>query len=388
MPSTHFTGGYRVCSYLDPSEPKHAILKSFFLSFLSRAHKSLIPTFRSSVGHMFVDLEEELAVKGQAEGAGFNAVSDKMSFDFLFRLFGDGKSSYETSVGGGGNGNLDKWLLFQLAPLVTLGLKWLPNFLEDFVLHTFPLPFWAVKSGYEKVHDAFRDAAVALLDEAAKTMSPVIISKDEATHNLLFLTGFNAYGGMKVLFPALLKYIGAAGEDLHRRLAAEIRAVVKEEGGKVTLAAVNKMSLTKSVAWEVMRIEPPVAYQFGRAKHDITVASHTAAFVIKRGEMICGYQPFATKDPEIFESPEDFVADRFVGEEGEKLIKYVLWSNGREDEDPTAANKQCPAKDMVVLLARMMVVEFFLKYDTFTVESGTLLLGTSVTVKSLTNATW
>lgn len=189
-----------------------------------------------------------------------------------------------------------------------------------------------------------------------------------------------------MLFPGLLKYVGTAGEGLHRRLANEIRTVVKEEGG-VTLAALNKMSLTKSVAWEALRIEPPVPFQFAKAKEDITVTSHDAAYVIKKGETICGYQPFATKDPKIFDNPEEFVADRFVGE-GEKLIEYVYWSNGREKDDPTAENKQCPARNMVVLVARLMVVEFFLKYDTFSVEVGTFLLGSSVTFKSLTKATW
>ncbi|KAI3448069.1 hypothetical protein Pfo_004734 [Paulownia fortunei] len=374
MPSTHFTGGYRICAYLDPSEPKHAILKGFFLSLLDRLHKQLIPTFRTSATQLFVDLETELSDKGQAN---FNAISDKMSFDFLFRLFAN-KSSYDTSVGGDGNTNLDKWLFFQLAPLITLGLKFLPNCVEDLLLHTFPLPYFGVKSGYEKVHDAFQEAAAALLDEAEKQG----VNRDEATHNLLFLTGFNAYGGAKVVFPALLKYVGTAGEALHHRLADEIRAVVKEEGG-VTLAGLNRMSLTKSVVWEALRIEPPVPFQFAKAKEDITITSHDASYVIKKGETICGFQPFATKDPKVFTNPEEFVADRFLGE-GEKLIKYVYWSNGREIDDPTADNKQCPARDMVVLLSRMMVVEFFLRYDTFSVQVGKLLLGSSVTFKSVT----
>lgn len=367
MPSVHFTGGYRVCSYLDPSEPKHALLKAFFLSWLARLHNRIIPVFRSSVAQLFVDLEAELAEKGKAD---FNSVSDKMSFDLLFRLF-TGKSSYDTSVGGGGNSNLDSWLFFQLAPLIRLGLKFLPNCLEDLLLHTFPLPSCAVRSGYEKVHEAFDAAAEALLDEAEE----IGLSRDEASHNLMFLTGFNSYGGTKVLFPALSKYVGAGGEDLHGRLAGEIRAV-EEEGG-VTLAGLEKMSLVKSVVWEALRIEPPVQFQYGKAKEDLTISSHDACYVIKKGETICRYQPFATRDPAIFGNPDEFVADRFMGE-GEKLIKYVYWSNGRETDEATANNKQCPAK---------VVVEFFIRYDTFRFEVGNLLLGSSVTFKSVTK-TW
>ncbi|KAH6758592.1 allene oxide synthase [Perilla frutescens var. frutescens] len=379
MPSTSFTGGYRVCSYLDPSEPKHAVLKGFYLSILDRFHKELIPTFRAAVSQLFSDVETELADKGEAE---FNPISDKMSFDLLFRLFGAGKSSYDTSVGGGGNANLDSWLFLQLAPLITLGLKFLPNCVEDLLLHTFPLPYFPVKSGYEKVHAAFREVAGALLDEAESKG----LSRDEASHNLMFVAGFNSYGGTKLLFPALLKYVGSGGVDLHRRLAGEIRAVVKEEGGTVTLAALEKMSLVKSVVWETLRVEPPVQFQYGKAKEDIKISSHVATYVIKKGETIFGYQPFATKDPVIFTNPDEFVAERFV-DEGEKLIQYIYWSNGREIDTPTPENKQCPAKDMVVVLARMMLVEFFMRYDTFSVQVGKLLLGSSVTFKSVTKAT-
>lgn len=127
MPSPHFYGGYRICSFLDPSESKHTILKRFFLSFLARLHKEIIPNFQSSVCKLFVDLETELSNKGKAD---FNPISDIMSFDFLFRLFTN-TSSYDTIVGGNGNKNIDNWLFFQLAPLMTLGLKLLPNCLED-----------------------------------------------------------------------------------------------------------------------------------------------------------------------------------------------------------------------------------------------------------------
>lgn len=379
MPSTRFNGGYRICAYLDSSEPKHTTLKAFFLSLLARLHKNIIPAFETSVAKMFVDLETQLSDEGKAD---FNPISDKMSFDFMFRLFSS-TSSYDTSLGANGNKNIDNWLFFQLAPLITLGFKFLPNCLEDLLLHTFPLPFFAVKSGYDKVRHAFEEAAAPLLDEAESAG----IGRDEAIHNLLFLTGFNGYGGLKVVFPALLKYIGAAGEGLHRRLASEVRAVIKEEGGGVTLSGIERMSLTKSVVWEALRMEPPVPFQYAKAKEDVRIWSHDASYVVKKGEMICGYQPFATRDAKIFDKAEEFVPDRFLGE-GQKLIKYVLWSNGRETDHPTAENKQCPAKDMVVLLLRMMVVEFFRRYDTFSVESGKLLLGSSVTFKSLTKAIW
>ena len=60
---------------------------------------------------------------------------------------------------------------------------------------------------------------------------------------------------------------------------------MNEEGG-VSLAAVEKMALVKSVVWEAMRIEPPFPYQYGKAKEDVVFQSHDAAFVVKKGEIL------------------------------------------------------------------------------------------------------
>lgn len=234
---------------------------------------------------------------------------------------------------------------------------------------------------YSKLYDSFYESSGSFLDEAEKQG----INREKACHNLVFLAGFNAYAGMKVLLPIILNWVGSAGEGLHLKLAGEIRAAVKEDGG-ITFSALEKMSLLKSVVYEVLRIDPPVPYQYAKAKQDIVIESHDSAFKIKKGEMIFGYQPIATKDPKVFENPEEFVGDRFIGEKGEKLLKYVYWSNGRETEEPTTENKQCPARDLVVLVSRVVLVELFLRYDTFAVEGTRSSLGWSVKVKSLTKA--
>lgn len=234
---------------------------------------------------------------------------------------------------------------------------------------------------YRKLYDAFYDSSETFLNEAEKQG----INREKACHNLVFLAGFNAYAGMKVLLPIILNWVGSAGKELHRKLAGEIRAAVKENRG-LTFTAIENMSLLKSVVYEVLRIDPPVPYQYAKAKQDIIIESHDSAFEIKKGEMIFGYQPIATRDPKVFEKPEEFIGDRFVGEEGEKLLKYVYWSNGRETEEPTTENKQCPARDLVVLVSRVVLAELFLRYDTFAVEGTQSSLGWSVKVKSLTKA--
>ncbi|XP_030444352.2 allene oxide synthase 3-like, partial [Syzygium oleosum] len=364
--------------FLDPSEPKHDAIKCWFLSLLAARCDMFIPTLRSCLSDLFVNLEDELSSKGKAS---FNSLNDKMSFNFVFRLLCDQKPS-STILGNKGPTMFDLWLFLQLAPLLSLRFNnMVLNFLEDVILHTFPLPPLLIKSSYKKLYHAFSEHATSVFDEAER----LGIDRDEACHNLVFLAGFNAYGGMKATLPILIKWVGSGGEDLHRRLAREIRSTVESEGG-VTLAALDRMSLTKSVVYEALRIDPPVPFQYGKARQDMVVRSHDAAFEIKKGEMVFGYQPFVTKDPRVFDDPEEFVGDRFVGE-GEKLLRYVYWSNGREIDDPTVGNKQCAGKDLVLLVYRVTLVELFLRYDTFDLERGSLPGGSSVTFKSLTNAT-
>jgi len=189
-----------------------------------------------------------------------------------------------------------------------------------------------------------------------------------------------------VLFPGILKWIANAGPGLHAQLAQEIRTAVREAGG-VTLLAIEKMELTKSVVYEALRMDPPVKFSQAKAKQDLIVESHDAAYKVKKGEILFAYQPFATMDEKVFENAKEFVPDRFVGEKGKELLKYLVWSFGPETEAPTVDNKQCAGKDFVVLISRLLLIEFFLRYDTFTADVGTLLLGAQVTMKSVKKAT-
>ncbi|KAI3856637.1 hypothetical protein MKX03_019634 [Papaver bracteatum] len=292
MPCLSFTGGCRTCTYLDPSEEKHRKLKSLFLSLIASRHDKFIPESQGCFNALFDGLEAHVAEKGSAN---FNTLNDNMAFDLVFRIFFDTNPA-DTMLGNKGPSMITKWL-----------------YCGRFFL------------------------AYSILDEA-ETLG---LSKEEACHNLVFLAGFNAYGGQK----------------LHKDLAEEIRTVIESEGGVLTLGSIEKMTLTKSVVYEALRIEPP-------------------------SEMIFEYQPLDTKDPKIFENPEEFIGTRFIGE-GEKLLKYY-WSNERETVNPTVDSKQCLAKNIIVLLARLMVIEFSQRYKTCTAEISKFLLGSLVNVKTLT----
>ncbi|CAM8914598.1 unnamed protein product [Rhodiola kirilowii] len=153
------------------------------------------------------------------------------------------------------------------------------------------------------------------------------------------------------------------------------------------MAAIERMPLLKSTVYECLRIEPPVPLQYGKAKRDLIIESHDSAFEVKKGEMLFGYQPFATRDPKFFEQAEDFVAERFIGD-GEKLLEHVLWSNGPETGTPTLSNKQCAGKDFVVLMSRLLLVELFLRYDSFEIQAEKSALGAAITVTSLKKASF
>ncbi|KAB1220513.1 Allene oxide synthase, chloroplastic [Morella rubra] len=376
MPSTELTGGYRTLSYLDPSEPNHSKLKRLVFFLLKAGRDHVIPEFHSSYKELFEGLEQELAAKGKAA---FGDASEQAAFNFLARAL-YGTNPTETKIGVDAPKLISKWLLFQVSPILTLGL---PKHLEELLIHTFPLPSFLVKADYQRLYDFIYESSGPVLDEAER----LGISRDEACHNLVFATCFNSFGGMKILFPNMVKLLGRAGVKLHTQLAEEIRSAIRSNGGKVTMAAMEQMPLMKSVVYESLRIEPPVALQYGKAKRDLIIESHDAAFRVKEGEMLFGYQPFATKDPKIFDRPEEFVPDRFVGE-GETLLKHVLWSNGPETDTPTVGNKQCAGKDFVVLVSRLFVVELFRRYDSFEMEIGTSPLGSSVDLTSLKKASF
>ena len=54
------------------------------------------------------------------------------------------------------------------------------------------------------------------------------------------------------------------------------------DGGEVGFAAVREMLLVWSTVYEVLRMQPSVPLQFGRARRDFVLRSHNTAFARPR----------------------------------------------------------------------------------------------------------
>ncbi|CAK9857033.1 unnamed protein product [Sphagnum jensenii] len=358
MPSVSYTGGYRVLPYLDPSEERHTKLKTFCFELIKDNGRELFFEFSKALGESFLVWESSLAKSGTAS---FSTECVQFAFNFLIRaiVHRDPVAPGEASLGTKGGIYASLWTAPQLIPVTNIGL---PQPIEQLFLHSFPLPFILVESPYNSL---FKFISTYATDALAKA-NELGLNRDDATHNLLFFLSFNAFGGFNIFLPSVVKAIAGAGPKLMRELAAEVKDVLATTGeNKITLQALEKMALVNSVTYECFRLNPPVPYQYGRAKKDFIIESHDASYKIKNGEMLFGYQPFATRDPKVFVDPDTFVPKRFLGPEGEKLISSVFWSNGRETDEPSVGNKQCPAKDLVVTISRLFVAEMFNRYERF-----------------------
>lgn len=376
MPSTDFTSGYRVLSYLDPSEARHASLKQWCFDLIKRNGRSFLPDFHTEI-EKSMGLWEAALAKG--EKASLSAEVQQFAFNFLMRsvVHRDPAAPGEASLGRNGGPYSSAWANPQLVPIAAA--TGLPHVVEE-IVHTIRLPFSLVKKQYDAVYEFIKTYATDELAEAAK----LGIEKNDAIANLLFFLSFNGYGGFNIFFPQITGYIAQCGPELMHELHEEVKAAVATTGGKVTPGAMENMPLLKSVVYEGFRFKAPVPYQYAKAKTDFLIENHVNSFQVKKGEMLFGFQPYAMHDAQVFENPDKYLPRRFLGSEGEKLIPHVFWSNGPENEDPTTQNKQCAGKNLVVTMSRAYVAELFLRYKEFTLDFEGKGAQTTLNFSSLT----
>ncbi|XP_062217929.1 probable inactive linolenate hydroperoxide lyase [Phragmites australis] len=366
-PGVGFTGGTRVGVFLDTEEPEHERIKAFAMDLLHRSARTWAAEFRAGVGGMLDTVEADLAkANGDNRSANFVSPLQQCIFSFLCKALVGADPAADSLVDRFGYLILDIWLGLQIVPTQKLGV--IPQPLEELLIHSFPLPSFIISPGYNLLYRFIEKNGADAISLAEEKHG---ITKKDAINNVLFVLGFNAFGGFSVFLPFLMGKVGEPEDPagLRPRLREEVRRVLgSRDNGEVGFAAVREMPLVRSTVYEMLRMQPPVPLQFGRARKDFVLRSHGAAFSVAKGDLLCGYQPLAMRDPEVFDRPEEFVPDRFLGDKGEALLRYVYWSNGPETAQPATGNKQCAAKEAVVDTACMLIAELFRRYDDFEID--------------------
>ncbi|GFY99155.1 hydroperoxide lyase 1 [Actinidia rufa] len=358
MPSVSYTGGMRVCAYLDTSEPKHSKIKAFAMDILKRSSATWFPTVLSELDSMWSTIDTEFS---SSSSASYFVPLQQCIFSFLSQCLVGADPAASPTIAKHGYAMLDLWLGLMLLPTIKIGFL---QPLEEIFLHSFAYPSFLVSGGYNKllkfVEEEGREEVVE------RGVTEFGLTRDEAVHNVLFVLGFNAYGGFSIFFPSLLGILGS-DVTVQEKLREEARA---KGGSTLSFNSVKEMELVQSFVYETLRLNPPVPTQYGRARKDFLLSSHDSVFEIKKGELLCGYQPLVMRDPMVFDEPEKFVFDRFTKEKGSELVRYLYWSNGPQTGSPSESNKQCPAKDYVTVTASLFVAHLLRRYDSIACNSS------------------
>ncbi|GMI70948.1 hypothetical protein HRI_000764100 [Hibiscus trionum] len=359
MPSTAYTGNTRVCAYLDTIEPKHAQLKNFALDILKRGSRVWVDELQANLDKFFDTIESEISKDGNSS---FISHLQTFLFYFLSKSLVGADPALDPGVADSGPLSINLWLGLQLLPTVPL-LAFQP--LVEIFLHSYTYPFVLISGGYRKLYSFIEHHGKEVVQHGEKEFG---LSKSDTIHNLIFILGFNAYGGFSIFLPTLLGTIASDKNGLQARLRDEVRRVCGSSTG-LRFDSVKDMELVNSVVYETLRLNPPVQLQYARARKDFQLTSHDSTFDIKKGELLCGYQPLAMRDGNVFEEPESFKPDRFVGK-GKELLDYLFWSNGQQTGSPTESNKQCAAKDYVTLSASLIVAHMYRRYDSISGDAS------------------
>ncbi|KDP30776.1 hypothetical protein JCGZ_13719 [Jatropha curcas] len=359
MPSLKFTGNIRTSVYLDPSEPEHGKVKRFAMDVLKRSSKVWLTELLTNLDTLWDTVDKEISEKGKAS---YLFPLQQCIFKFLSKSLAGADPAKSPEIEKSGYAMLDRWLVVQLLPTVPI-TAFQP--LTEIFLHSFTYPFFLVSGDYKKLTEFIKKEGQEVIRRAETEFG---LREEETIHNLLFVLGFNAYGGFSVFIPTLINVIASDTTGLQEKLRKEAR---ENGGSSLTFDSVNDMPLIQSVVYETLRLNPPVPLQYARARKDFKLSSHDSMFEVKKGELLCGYQKLAMQDSKIFDDPENFKPDRFMGS-GKELLNYLYWSNGPQTGSPSESNKQCAAKDYVTLSASLIVAHMFRRYDSVTGDSSSI----------------
>ncbi|KAL5081997.1 hypothetical protein RYX36_010418 [Vicia faba] len=361
VPSVEFTGNIKVGVYRDVSDPQHSKSKQFSMQVLKESSSIWVPEL---VSNLDIFLDQIEATLSTTSSASYMSPLQQFLFKFLFKVLAKADTSLDPKIAESGYSMLNKWLALQLLPTISIG-KVQP--LEELFLHSFSYPFSLVKGDYNNLYNFVQQHG----KEVVKCGEEFGLSEDEAIHNLLFILGFNSYGGFSIFLPRLINTIASDSTGLQEKLREEAR---EKAGSTLGFDSLKNLELINSVVYETLRMNPPVPLQFGRARKDFQLTSNDSLFNIKKGELLCGYQKLVMRDPAVFDEPESFKPDRFTKEKGAELLNYLYWSNGPQSGSPSVANKQCAGKDIVTFTSALIVAHLLRRYDSIKGDGSSITL--------------
>ncbi|QCE09533.1 hydroperoxide lyase [Vigna unguiculata] len=335
------------------------MVKAYIIDILKRSSGIWASELVSNLDVFWDNIESSLS---KSSPASYFLPLQQFLFTFLCKVLAGADASRDPKIAESGHIMLDRWLALQLLPITSIGIL---QPLEEIFLHSFAYPSFLVSGDYNNLYNFVKQQGKDTINRGEIGFG---LTQEEAIHNLLFVLGFNSFGGFTIFLPALF---GAIAKD--PALQEKLKKEARENGGStLSFDSVKEMPLVQSVVYETLRMSPPVPLQFGRARKDFRLTSHDSVFDVKKGELLCGFQKIVMRDSLIFDEPDLFKPDRFTEEKGAKLLDYLYWSNGPQSGSPTLSNKQCAGKDVVTLTAALIVAHLFRRYDSITGDGGSI----------------
>lgn len=226
-------------------------VKKFSMDLLKRSSTIWVPTLTSNLDTMWDTLESNLTKSGSAS---YLIPIQKLIFSFFARCLVGADPSNSPDIADSGYVMVDLWLALQLLPTIKIGVL---QPLEEIFIHSFAYPFALVSSGYNKIVKFIEEQGKEVVERG---MTEFGLSREETVHNLIFILGFNAYGGFAIFLPTLLSKIGTDETGIQEKLREEVRA--KMTGSTLSFDSVKDMELVQSFVYETLRLNPPVCSAF------------------------------------------------------------------------------------------------------------------------------
>ncbi|XP_078692038.1 polyunsaturated fatty acid 5-lipoxygenase-like [Branchiostoma floridae x Branchiostoma belcheri] len=194
------------------------------------------------------------------------------------------------------------------------------------------------------------------------------LEEEETTGQLLFAIMFNGVGGIAANLVTSFARLDTISAEDRQELREEALAALRNHGG-LTRAALEEMPKIESFVLEVLRASPSPDFWSTIATRPTTVKYTTASgpqeVKIKEGERVYASSYWASRDPAVFEKPDDFVWRRFLGPEGEALREHHVSFHGRLTDTPAVNNHMCPGKDVAlsVLKGSVAILNTFFGWE-------------------------